>query len=354
MILHKTDITETDLRCSNDPPNGQKQFTPGAIATFVILSLLGLIVLLGTIIDLILSSQEQSIDINNPNITRRSHFRDAEIPESEPSKLTKHSSYSFPVLIDPTSHVASLAEFSAIRTLRRIFTMKTKNDEDSFTFLNGIRVLSLFWVIIGHSVLFGLNYTNNVLDLYSWTRNIFMQLIINAILSVDTFFVLSGFLTAILFIREVKKKEKLSFHFLFLYYIHRYIRLTPTFLLIILVRINLTPYFAQGPVYPSQTGLESDDCRSGLWWTSVLYVGNLYKSTKACLPIAWYLYNDMQFHWVAPLALIPFVLGRKAISFIMATIFVLIGIISTLSILLYYPDMAVNGLEVLDDGVSFV
>ena len=45
-----------------------------------------------------------------------------------------------------------------------------------------------------------------------------------------------------------------------------------------------------------------------------------------CLGIAWYLHNDMQFHWIAPLALIPFVLGRKAISFIMATIFVLIGI----------------------------
>ena len=32
----------------------------------------------------------------------------------------------------------------------------------------------------------------------------------------------------------------------------------------VLVSINLTPYFGQGPVYPSQTGFESDDCRSGL------------------------------------------------------------------------------------------
>ncbi len=73
-----------------------------------------------------------------------------------------------------------------------------------------------------------------------------------------------------------------------------------------------------------------------------------------CLGITWYLYNDMQFHWIAPLALIPFVLGRKAISFIMATIFVLIGIISTLSILLYYPNMLLSGPAFLADQVSCV
>jgi hypothetical protein len=122
----------------------------------------------------------------------------------------------------------------------------------------------------------------------------------------------------------------------------------------ILISINLTPYLGQGPVYPTQTGFESDECRSGLWWTSVLYIGNLYKSNKMCLIISWYLDNDMQFHWIAPLALIPFVLGRKAISFIMATIFVLIGIISTLSILLYYPNMSVNALALFNDEVSFV
>jgi hypothetical protein len=354
ILFNKTNVTENNLVCSNDPPNGQKGLTSGAIATCIVLSLFGLIVLLGTIIDLILISQHQSVGIKNSNINQYKYFSDAEIVESEPIKITKPSIFSFQTLIDPTSCIASLAEFSAIRTLCRIFTMKTKNDEDSFTFINGIRVLSLFWVIIGHSIAFGLSYTNNIVDLLVWTRSIFFQLIINATLSVDTFFVLSGFLTAILFIRQVKKEEKLSFRLFILYYIHRYIRLTPTFLLIILISINLTPYFGQGPVYPSEKGFESDDCRSGLWWTSVLYVSNLYKPHEMCLGITWYLHNDMQFHWIAPLALIPFVLGRKSISFIIATLFVLIGIGSILSILLYYPNMSVSVLEAFTDKVSFV
>ncbi|CAF0805029.1 unnamed protein product [Adineta steineri] len=106
----------------------------------------------------------------------------------------------------------------------------------------------------------------------------------------------------------------------------------------ILVSINLTPYFGQGPVYPTQKGFESDDCRYVHWWTSILYIGNFINSNKMCLGITWYLHNDMQFHWIAPLVLIPFVLGRKSISFIIATLFVLIGIGSILGILLYYPN----------------
>jgi hypothetical protein len=354
MLFKKSNTTENDLVCSNDPPNGQKSLTPGAIATYVVLSLLGLIVLLGTIVDVILTSQQQSSDSIPKNINGYNSFSNVGTAEPEPIKISKSSHFSFPTLINSTSRAAFLADFSAIKTLRRIFTMKQKNDDDSFTFINGIRVLALFWIIIGHSIAFGLSYTSNIVNLLVWTRNVSFQLVINATLSVDTFFVLSGFLTAILFIRQVKKEGKLSPRLLFLYYVHRYIRLTPTFLLVILVSINLTPYFGQGPVYPSQKGFESDACRSGLWWTSVLYVGNLVKTHDMCLGITWYLHNDMQFHWIAPLALIPFVLGRKSISFIIATLFILIGIGSILSILLYYPNMSVNVLEAFTDKVSFI
>ena len=347
-LFNKTDVTKTDLSCSNDPSNGQEGLTSGAIATCIVLSLLGLIVLLGTIIDLLLLSTDQSIDSQTSNINTYTSLTDERI------ELIERPGFSLRTLIDPESRITVLAEFSAIRTLRRIFTMKQKKDDDSFIFINGIRVLSLCWIIMGHSLSFNLSYTSNILDLLVWTRNAFMQLIINGVLGVDTFFVLSGFLTAILFVRQVKKEDKLSLRLFILYYIHRYIRLTPTFLLMILVSINLTPYFGEGPVYPREKGFESDECRSGLWWTSLLYVGNLYKPHEMCFDIAWYLHNDMQFHWIAPIALVPFVLGRKSISFIITTIFVLIGIISILSILLYYPNMSVGVLDAFVDRVSFV
>jgi peptidoglycan/LPS O-acetylase OafA/YrhL len=179
-----------------------------------------------------------------------------------------------------------------------------------------------------------------------WSRNIGFQLITSGVLGVDTFFVLSGFLTAIIFAREVTK-DKLSFRSLLLYYIHRYIRLTPAFLLVTLVSIHLTPYFGRGPVYPSVQGFETEGCHHRGWWTAILYIGNLFKGNEMCLPVSWYLYNDMQFHWIAPLALIPFVIGRKVIGFIVPILFVFVSIGSIVGIALSYPNMGLTGVTAI-------
>jgi peptidoglycan/LPS O-acetylase OafA/YrhL len=125
-------------------------------------------------------------------------------------------------------------------------------------------VFSLFWVIVGHSFSFGIVYLSNVYDLLTASRNIAFQLITSDVLSVDTFFLLSGFLTAIHFVRQVRK-EKLTFRMMILYYIHRYLRLTPTFILVMFVSIYLTPYFGHRPLYPIQQGFEPDGCRNGYW-----------------------------------------------------------------------------------------
>ncbi len=353
IFFENMNITEDDFLCSNDPPNGQNGLSRGAIATCVVLSLLALLVLVGTIADLTDTSRLNSVVDVAISIDKKNHLSDTEVTQSMPKTLSHYSRFSLQTLLCATPSTVFIAEFSAIRTLRRIFTMKTKNDENSFPFINGIRVLALFWVILGHSFQIGIFYSQNILDVAVWTRNLAFQLILNGVLNVDTFFVLSGFLTAIVFVRQVNKEKRLSFHLMILYYIHRYVRLTPVFLLIILISINLTPYFGHAPLYPTPQGFENDGCRNQYWWTSVLYVGNLVEPDQMCLTIAWYLHNDMQFHWVAPLALIPFVIGRKSVAFIATILFVLIDIGSTLGILLYYPNMEPNFFDSVLVNVSF-
>ncbi len=346
-LFNQSNITENDLHCSNDLPNRQKGLTWGGIVTCIVLSLLAFVVLVGTVFDLICPMRINSVHIVSEQTNENRCTSD--------NGTAEQSRFSSKTFVNTNSlRMAFMAEFSAIRTLRRVFSNKKSDENQSFSFVDGMRVLALFWIIIGHSIVFTIPYASNVIDLLAWTKNLATQLLISVAFSVDTFFVLTGFLTVISFVRQVDKAKKVTLNMMILYYFHRYIRLTPTLILVVMVSINLTPYFGHGPFYPNEHGFETVGCREKFWWTSLLYVGNLVQPDDNCLGFTWYLFNDMQFHWIAPLALIPFVIGRQLIAFIVAILFILVGCGSILGILLYYPTMSVNTIEVFSRTVSLI
>ena len=340
-------FTPDSLHCSNDRSNEQNGLSSGTVAICIIISLLALLVLIGTIVDvtvqIYLNANKKAKVLANGHSDSSSESLKKDISLNSVDQLLQSLTKKMPL-------VMLVAEFSAIRTLKHIFTIRQEREE-SFAFINGIRVLSLFWVILGHAFVFNMYFISNSFDLLSATRNIFFQFITSGVFSVDTFFLLSGFLTAVLFVRQARK-EKISCRLMTLYYVHRYLRLTPTFILVMFVSIYLTPYFGHGPLYPTQQGFESEGCRNGYWWTSFLYIGNLIKPENTCLGVTWYLFNDMQFHWIAPLALIPFVMGRKIIGYVMTLLFVLVSIGSILGLLLHYPSLVTHALETTSNTVS--
>jgi Acyltransferase family len=334
-------LTTDHLHCSNDRNNEKDSHLLGTIVFAVTLSILFLIVSIGTAIDLrahiyhVLKTNEISDETSHKN---------ASITSQRPTSS---------VWVKNEPLIIFLGEFSAIRTLRRIFKIAEVPNSNMFKFLNGIRVLSLLWVIIGHSFSSGIYYAANILDMQTARRNIIMHLITSGALAVDTFFLLGGFLTSVLFVRQLQK-QSISVRLMAHYYIHRYLRLTPTFILTMFVSIYLTPYFGHGPLYPTVQGFEPEQCRNGNWWTSFLYIGNFLKSSDLCLGITWYLHNDMQFHLIAPLALIPFVIGKKSIGYLVTILLVLISIGSTISIILYYPSVmnSITGIATNDVSES--
>lgn len=94
--------------------------------------------------------------------------------------------------------------------------------------------------------------------------------IISSDLGVDTFFVIGGLLTVYTVFLSLDKGIKFN---LIWFYIHRYLRLTPVFAIVILIHATLLKYFGSGPMWYGVEKHLMDSCRS-LWWWALLHIQN--------------------------------------------------------------------------------
>jgi len=91
-----------------------------------------------------------------------------------------------------------------------------------------------------------------------------------------------------------------------MFYVHRYIRLTGVYAILIGLHATLLKWFATGPQSQLVQGYV-DKCHKG-WWTNLLYINNfaadIYGANKAdCINVTWYLAIDMQFFILTPIVL---------------------------------------------------
>ncbi|CAG7728020.1 unnamed protein product [Allacma fusca] len=86
--------------------------------------------------------------------------------------------------------------------------------------------------------------------------------------------------------------------------IHRYLRLTPAYAVVIGLMATLVPYFGNGPYW---FAVEQDQAKCiRHWWQNLLYINNFVKNeSDLCYPESWYLANDMQFFLLSPLLIYP-------------------------------------------------
>ena len=105
--------------------------------------------------------------------------------------------------------IPCLKEYSVRSSLKRIFSLNHRHS--TYSCLNGIRALSLFWIIFGHMYIFQLILTDNPVRVFDNLRNSWInQLIIGAVYGVDTFFFISGFLSVSVFIHTFNDQSKAS------------------------------------------------------------------------------------------------------------------------------------------------
>ncbi|XP_071854821.1 nose resistant to fluoxetine protein 6-like [Apostichopus japonicus] len=184
--------------------------------------------------------------------------------------------------------------------------MSCKKIPGSLDALNGIRVISMLWIIWGHTnsfIIFGrldnpLHVFNNILGKF-WFR-----MTTEATYAVDTFFVLSGLLLTFLTLKHLKKLNgKLNW---VLFYFHRFWRLTPLYMICIGIWSSLLIHIGNGPDKIEFLQSAKKVCAEN-WWANFLYINNLVPypgSVNLCMGWSWYLANDMQFFIITPAILI--------------------------------------------------
>ena len=198
--------------------------------------------------------------------------------------------------------------FSLYKTVPAVFS--TSQPPSAITSINGMRVISMFWVIMCHTYffMFAMQSFANSFDVMSaFVSRFSSQPILNGFFSVDSFFFLSGLLVAYLTFRQMQR-SKGRFPFL-PFYIHRILRLTPTYMFVLFFYWFVTVHLGNGPVLNVAVGpssIANRQCRD-YWWTNLFYINNFVpaKFGEECMGWTWYLANDMQFYIITPLILIP-------------------------------------------------
>ncbi|WAR11331.1 NRF6-like protein [Mya arenaria] len=184
--------------------------------------------------------------------------------------------------------------------------LSTVQGAGSLGALNGIRFLSMAWVILGHTYVFALGFDANLgVYFFDELQKPSFSAVNYASVSVDSFFTLSGVLVAYLTLRELKKVGGMKGFNWFMFYFHRFWRLTPPYMLVIMVGTVLLPYIVYGPFWLEGEFPFMSECRK-TWWVNLLYINNYVHAEDACLGWSWYLANDMQFYIISPLILLPF------------------------------------------------
>ncbi|XP_034190365.2 nose resistant to fluoxetine protein 6-like [Osmia lignaria lignaria] len=186
--------------------------------------------------------------------------------------------------------------FSAYSNMKQIF--KLDNSSNDLKAFHGMKVIGMIWIMFGHVIYYTLNVIGNKAEDYIILSNIESQILANGTFVVDTFFFISGFLLVLGFPKKLQRNENnASFSRNVMIFIRaiikKYIRVTPMYLIIILLSIiNFTWIEKFSLMYFHEP---MHELCSKYWWRNILYINNLFEWDDMCLTWSWYLANNMQF-----------------------------------------------------------
>ncbi|XP_070565068.1 nose resistant to fluoxetine protein 6-like [Ptychodera flava] len=273
----------------------QTDLTTGAIVMLSISGVLVFFMTVGTVFQLFVRLKNHERDKDALPVT----LQDDDITSTDEHEvLTLKWADRKRCLYQPGIFGQCVLAFSVLENGRKI--LDTRHTAGTLAAIHGIRVLSMWWVILGHSYTL-MVFTDNVLVMQDVMKRFTFQAIENATFSVDTFFFLSGLLVTYLTLQQLREDRKVNW---VMFYLHRFWRLTPMYMFAIFFWAYLMPYLGNGPYKAEANGIQ-EPCYQ-YWWTNLLYINNLvpWPAEIQCYGPAWYLANDMQFHVISPLLIL--------------------------------------------------
>ncbi|XP_078044851.1 nose resistant to fluoxetine protein 6 [Augochlora pura] len=291
------------IRVSNVVDDHQWLVSGQKILIILLLLLPVGLVVVGTVYDIMvyqkrLKKKRDFLTFENNNTAELKNDVEAKHePEPENISLDEHKPQSM--------NEKLLMCFSAYSNAKQIFNYETT--ADSVPSLHGIKFLSMMWIIFVHTAYFSNNFMANTTLGVLYTDEFFLQVISNATYSVDTFLCVSGFLMGFIYLKVMRKeKPALSLGLCVMQVamqtIKRFLRLTPAYMIMILVAILNFTYYSKTSTY--EIVEQPDSSCTKYWWRNLLYINNLYSWDELCLSWSWYIANDMQYFLYGTILLI--------------------------------------------------
>ncbi|XP_069112157.1 LOW QUALITY PROTEIN: uncharacterized protein [Argopecten irradians] len=214
--------------------------------------------------------------------------------------------------------------------------LRTDQHKDSISAICGLRVISILWIIYTHTLFVNTAAIKNVnlISFFDQLQSTALSMpLINGAVAIDTFFVISGLLLSYMLMKELtKQKGRINW---FMFYFYRFWRLTPTYMMIILLDVAFSRYYHDGPSW-TQMEIFTDNCKES-WWTNLLFINNYINTAdKKCFPWSWYIACDMQLYILSPLLLVPCYSSKK-IGAVLSSLALAGGTVATVFVAMDYP-----------------
>ncbi|XP_075550903.1 nose resistant to fluoxetine protein 6-like [Dermacentor variabilis] len=202
--------------------------------------------------------------------------------------------------------------FSAISNTRTLLKTENTGLNQSLLFLSGLKVFCAYWVLLDHEyIALQAEFLHSPFELMRLSSKPWFQFITNGVLSVATFFYMSGFALSFSMAGSLPCIRSFAVAIA-----RRYIRLTCPVMVVVLMAF-LVPLIADGPADSELLPQQLSGCYTN-WWALLVHVNDFMPRDQMCLTHLWYVAADMQIFVAVALPLAVLLNRNKKAGFAVA------------------------------------